>query len=181
MGYVREEDRQELFEKFGRAAAAINYVCDYKPCGKPIYGHEMMLVDQKAGFYKKDPKAPSFLPQQPKRTYHLHPCGDIVTGKRTEDGQPVEKKKKSRRATEPDEDVPAKPAGDVRRTAKAVLAMITAKPKPEYWTVSRAIRKYREKEGERKPVIRKAIRHLKDSGQLVKKGKFLYPAKKKSK
>jgi hypothetical protein len=172
MGWVDNGDRQDLFEQYGKLASTIHYICDYKECGKPILGSELMVEDPKGGYYEKPKGTPDFLPKKAKRTYHMR-CADIVFKRRP----PKQKKKKSRgtEAAEPEEKGHTNSKA-AKRIRKHVLKLIAAKAPRPYWTVVKMLKRLK-KDGEKKPLARKVIRQLRDERVILRKNGYLHIAK----
>lgn len=164
MGWVDHSEQQEILSTYRLHAT---YRCDY--CEKPIFNHQLMVIDPKGGYHPKDKSEPDFLPAKPKRTYHTK-CNEEIMAS-------LKKKKGKKGKDAPEVPGESKAPASVSKLSKRILSVIEKKPKPDHWTVTRIIRLF-VKKGERKPIIRRAVRLLKNSDQLVKNGKFLYPKKK---
>lgn len=193
MGWMNPTEQQEVLALFGKQA---EYRCDYSECLQPIFIDQLPECDPKGGFYPKDKDAPSFIGNSRyKKTYH-RVCWRVMKGlapkqipKMGSDAEPrvkgeerrvAQDRRKEKSALEPKKK--EKKKADNGYVPKAlqtiegeILALIRAKPKKEYWTISKCIRALKHKE--KKPDLRKALKHLRKTGELRREGGFLYLTK----
>jgi len=151
MGWLNLKEQRRAKRKFKIQAL---YMCDH--CHKPIPIYDFPVIDPKGGYHPWPLGVPTaakcLSSQEPKVTYHLHPCNDELCGKRPMTFEYFKPFKKLRRS--------------VRHAVKSVMRRVREKPRPGYWTKKKLVEKM-EHHGE--TAVKKAIKFLRKEKQIRKK------------
>lgn len=169
MGWMRPFEQQQVLSLYLRHA---EFRCDY--CKQPIYIDELHVEDPKKGYFPKEEGTPSFLPKKPKWTIHLHPCNDYLLGKRREYSD-----ERGRKIIIKSKQESPKVKKKVLPIAERILDEMRQKKKVK-WNVAKVLQTLREKtlkHNFKASLIRRAIRYLKATDQIVKKNGHLYVRK----